>query len=114
DPAALLLIEFRAELPQVIGRLDARKLPAHVEEADKRLRIVARIVEPAQPLPRRLPQLAIMAIELRHRILQLLAEVAEQLIELVEPASRQEPQSRFGIGERHSLPERDHPPAKGG
>ena len=49
-PLALLPVQIRRELPQVVGWLDAGKVPRHVEQPDQRLRIVCDAVEPAQPL----------------------------------------------------------------
>ena len=75
DPRPLGLVEPGRELDQVVGRLDVGEIPVEAEQADQGLGIVRRVEQRAQPLAGGLLELAVVAVEVGHGVVELGAEV---------------------------------------
>ena len=97
-PLALLLVELRVELLQIVRRLDAREIELHREHAVERRRVVAGVEERPEPLPGRGLQLAVVAVERGDRIGQFFLELPHLGGEVVDPVLADQPDAGSGYG----------------
>jgi hypothetical protein len=95
-PRSLLLVQGGRELDEVIRRLDVGEVPGEAEQAHEGLGVVGGVVERAEPVGCGAPELAVVAIEVGDRIVELGAVVGHLGVEALDLIVLDQPDARLG------------------
>ena len=104
DPFAFFTVELGLELPQVFGWLNARELPADIEQVQQGIGVIAGVEQSPQPLAGSGFQGFEMVVEFPHSLLEFAVELLQVGIEGFDAILADQPDSWLRIRQRNGPP----------